>query len=136
MRPSKFMYFSAYALPGLVLPFSSFFMLLKTYGLQLQDLSPHSITLVVIFMHLYEMCVAVRPSVRLFKPYHVLCSVGRDVEPIGGFYFQHGVKGPAPYIVTITPDNLDRCRQDWVLMQGEVHDWMVLPTVVPSNRSL
>jgi hypothetical protein len=48
---------------------------------------PHSITLVVIFMHLCEMYIGVWPLVRLFRLYHVLCSAGRDVEPIGGFYF-------------------------------------------------
>jgi hypothetical protein len=45
MRPSDFIYFSAYALTGLVPVFSSFFfMLLEHYGLQIQHLSPHSIT--------------------------------------------------------------------------------------------
>jgi hypothetical protein len=67
MRPSEFFYFASYVLSGLVLPFSSFlFTLLEHYGLQLQHLLPHSITLVVIFVHLYEMYVCVRPSVHLF----------------------------------------------------------------------
>jgi hypothetical protein len=34
---------------------SFFFMLLEHYGLQLHHLLPHSITLVAIFVHLYEM---------------------------------------------------------------------------------
>jgi hypothetical protein len=51
-HPGDFVYFSLYALAGLVPPLSSFFlMLLEHYGLQLQHLSPHSITLVVIFTH-------------------------------------------------------------------------------------
>jgi hypothetical protein len=33
LRPNEFMYFSAYTFVGLVLPFSSFFTLLGTYGL-------------------------------------------------------------------------------------------------------
>jgi hypothetical protein len=41
-------------------------MLLEYYDLQLQDLSLHSITLVVIFVHFCEMFVCVWPSVRLF----------------------------------------------------------------------
>jgi hypothetical protein len=76
LRPNEFMYFTAYTLAKLVLLFSSFFMLLETYGLQLQHLMPHSITLVVVFMHLYKMYVGVRPSVRLFRLYHVLRSFG------------------------------------------------------------
>jgi hypothetical protein len=39
---------------------------LETYDLQLHHLSPHYITLVVILIHLCEMYVGVRSSVRLF----------------------------------------------------------------------
>jgi hypothetical protein len=53
LAPGDFVFFSAYALAGLVPPVSSFFlMLLEFYGLQLQHLSPNSITLVTIFVHL------------------------------------------------------------------------------------
>jgi hypothetical protein len=56
LAPGDFVFFSAYALAGLVPPVSSFFlMLLEFYELQLQHLSPNSITLVAIFIHLYEM---------------------------------------------------------------------------------
>jgi hypothetical protein len=42
-HPSDFIYFSSYALVGLMPPLSSFFlMLLEHYGLQLQHLSPQS----------------------------------------------------------------------------------------------
>jgi hypothetical protein len=54
----EFIFFTSYALSGLVLSFSSF-TLLEIYGLQLHHLSPHSITLVAIFVHLYEMYVGV-----------------------------------------------------------------------------
>jgi hypothetical protein len=63
---NEFIFFSSYALSGLVLPFFSFFFtLLETYDLQLHHLSPHFITLVAIFIHLCEMCMGVWPSVRL-----------------------------------------------------------------------
>jgi hypothetical protein len=48
-QPGEFVYFLAYSLAGLVSPFSSFLVLLEHYRLQLQHLSPHSITLVAIF---------------------------------------------------------------------------------------
>jgi hypothetical protein len=83
---SKFIFFTLYALAGLVLPFSSFFfMLLETYGLQLHHPSSHSITLVAIFIHLYEMYVDVRSSVRLFQLFHMMCSFGKRASPIGGY---------------------------------------------------
>jgi hypothetical protein len=51
-QPDDFVYFSVYALAGLVPPLSSFFLvLLEHYGLQLQHLLPHSIMLGVIFTH-------------------------------------------------------------------------------------
>jgi hypothetical protein len=59
-QPGDFVYFSAYAQAGLVPPFSSFFLvLLEHYGLQLQHPLPHSITLVAIFAHFYEMFMGV-----------------------------------------------------------------------------
>jgi hypothetical protein len=66
-QPGDFVYFSAYALAGLMPLFSSFFLvLLEHYGLQLLHLSPHSIMLVVIFTHFYELFMGVQPSLRLF----------------------------------------------------------------------
>jgi hypothetical protein len=117
LRPDEFMYFTTYTLAKLVLLFSSFFfMLLETYGLQLQHLMPHSITLVAVFVHLYKMYIGVRPSVRLFRLYHVLRSFERDAGPLDSYYFQHRVKGPAPYIATLNPNKWDRWRHDWVVM--------------------
>jgi hypothetical protein len=73
----------------LVPPLSSFFLtLLEYYGLQLQHLSPNSITLVVIFVHLYEMFVGVRPSVRLFWCFFVMKVASQDPPLIGRYYFQ------------------------------------------------
>jgi hypothetical protein len=79
----EFIFFTSYALSGLVLSFSSsfFFTLLEIYGLQLHHLSPHSITLVAIFVHLYEMYVGVWPSMRMFLLFHVLRSFGKIASP-------------------------------------------------------
>jgi hypothetical protein len=84
--------------------FSSFiFMLLEYYDLQLQHLSPHSITLVVIFIHLYDMYMCMLPSVRLFCHFHMLRSFRRSPTPHDGYYFQHRIKGPSVYIAALTP---------------------------------
>jgi hypothetical protein len=132
MRPGDFIYFSTYALFGLVLPFSSFFFtLLKYYGLRLQHLSPHSITLVVIFVHLYEMYVCVQPSVHLFCYFHVLCFTRRSSTLIGSYYFQHQAKGPSKYIPALSPGKWGRWREDWVIALGDAHDRLELPTAAP-----
>jgi hypothetical protein len=79
----EFIFFTSYALSRLVLSFSSsfFFTLLEICGLQLHHLSPHSITLVAIFVHLYEMYVGVWPSMRLFLLFHVMRSFGKIASP-------------------------------------------------------
>jgi hypothetical protein len=88
LRPDEFIYFTSYTLAGLVLPFSSFFfMLLETNGLQLHHLSLHSIMLVAIFIHLYEMYMGVRPLVRLFWLFYILRSSRKRASPISGYYF-------------------------------------------------
>jgi hypothetical protein len=78
VQPGDFVYFSTYALAGLVALFSSFFLMLSEhYGLQLQHMLPHSITLVAIFTHFCEMFVGVRSSVRLFRRFHMPHLVNR-----------------------------------------------------------
>jgi hypothetical protein len=90
MGPGNFVFFAAYALVGLVPPLSSFFLtLLEYYRLQLQHLSPNSITLVTIFVHLCEMFVGVCPSMRLFQCFFVMKVVSQHLSLIGSYYFQH-----------------------------------------------
>jgi hypothetical protein len=114
LRSSEFIFFTSYALSGLVLPFSSlFFTLLETYDLQLYHLSPHSIALVAIFVHLYEIYVGVQPSVRLFRLFHVLRYSRKRASPIGGYYFQHRTKGPVVYITALTPSKWDHWRDKY-----------------------
>jgi hypothetical protein len=62
---------------------------------------------------------------------HVLCSFKKRVSPIDGYYFQHRTKGPTVYITARTPDKWDRWRDDWVIIQIEVHDRLELPTTAP-----
>jgi uncharacterized membrane protein len=76
-QPGDFIFFSSYALAGLVPPLSSFLVLLGHYELQLQHLSSHSITLVTVFTHFCAMFVGVRPSMRLFRWFHLLHPVNK-----------------------------------------------------------
>jgi hypothetical protein len=87
MRPGDFVFFTAYALEGLVPSLSSFLTLLEYYGLQLQHLPPNSIALVVIFIHLYKMYVGVRPLVRLFWRFFVLKAASTCPPLLDGHYF-------------------------------------------------
>jgi hypothetical protein len=99
--PSEFIFFTSHALAGLVLPFSYFLTLLEWYDLQLHHLSPHSITLVVIFIHVCVMSVVVRPSMCLFRLFHMLRSSKKRASPTGGYYFQHITKGSVVYIMKV-----------------------------------
>jgi hypothetical protein len=102
---------------GLVPPVSSFiFMLLEFYGVHLQQLSSHSLVLVAIFVHFYEMLVCVRPSVSLFRLFHMLRWCGKGSGLINDYYFQLQVKGSITYIAPTSPVKWDRWREDWVIV--------------------
>jgi hypothetical protein len=69
-------------------PLSSLFLLLlEYYGLQLQHLSPNSITLAAIFIHFCEMFVGVQPLVRLFRCFFVIKAASQHLPLLGGYYF-------------------------------------------------
>jgi hypothetical protein len=111
---------------------SSFLTLLEYYGLKLQHLSPNSIALVAIFVHLYEMYVGVRPSVQLFRCFFLLKAASTRPLLIGGHYFQHWEPGHAHYIALISPGRWERWREDWALVQANIHDRLVLPVSGPT----
>jgi hypothetical protein len=133
MRLGDFVFFMAYALAGLVSPLPSFFVtLLEYYRLQLQHLSPNFIALVAIFVHLCEMYVGVRPSVRLFRCFFVLKAASSRLPLISGHYFQRRTPGHARYIALVSPGRWERWREDWALMQTDVHDRLTLPVGGPT----
>jgi hypothetical protein len=117
MGPGDFIFFAAYALAGLVPPPSSFFLkLLEYYGIQLQHLSPNSITLVVIFIHFCEMFMGVRPSMQLFWRFFVIKATSQHSPLIGSYYLQRWTQGHAHYIRPISLFRWERWRDDWVLV--------------------
>jgi hypothetical protein len=129
MRSGDFVYFAAYALAGLVPVLSSFFLtLLEYYTPQLQHLSHNSIVLVVIFVHLYEMFMGVRSSVRLFRSFYVLKVVSQRPPLINNYYFQRWTHGHARYITLVSPGRWERLREDWTLVKADAHDRLALPT--------
>ena len=78
LRAGKFVLFISHIFTGVGLPVSSFLLLLlEDFGLQLQHLTPHSLLLTSIFIHLCEMFVGVRPYVILFRHFFVLVKSGR-----------------------------------------------------------
>jgi hypothetical protein len=77
---------------------------------------------VAIFIHLCEMYVGVRPSVRLFQRFFVLKVASTHPPLIGGHYFQRRTPGHARYIVPVSPGRWEQWREDWALVQADVHD--------------
>jgi hypothetical protein len=45
-----------------------------------------------------------------------------------GYYFQHRMKGYSTYLATLSPGRWERWREDWVLVQADVHERLTLPT--------
>jgi hypothetical protein len=135
LQPGEMDLFTSYALAGFVLPTSSFFLtLLETYGLQLHHLTPYALALVVVFIHLCEMYVGMRPSVRLFRLFFTLRTTGRSLGHLGGYYFQHRGKSSATYISPFALGKWDRWRHDWVIVRADTHDRRDLPSNAPTNR--
>jgi hypothetical protein len=133
IRPGDFIFFAPYTLAWMVPLLSSFFLtLLEYYGLQLQHLSPNSIALVTIFVHLCEMFVGVRPSMRLFRCFFILKVVSQRPPLIDGYYFQRRTQGHARYIVHVSPGRWEHWREDWALVQEDAYDRLTLPVGAPT----
>jgi hypothetical protein len=77
------------------------------------------------------MYVGVRPSVCLFRLFHVLCSFAERASPLYGYYFQHRSRGSAVYITALTPGEWDHWRDDWVIKWVQVHDRLKMSTTAP-----
>jgi hypothetical protein len=51
---------------------------------------------------------------------------------IGGYYFQLRTPGHALYIAPVSPSTWERWREDWALVQADIHDRLVLPVGGPT----
>jgi hypothetical protein len=73
-----------------------------------------------------------RPLVCLFRRFHELHVTCKHPPRFGGYYFQHRTKGPSKYIPAHSPSKWERWREDWVLVQTDANERLVLPTATPS----
>jgi hypothetical protein len=87
---------------------------------------------VAIFVHLCEMYVGVRPSVRLFRRFFMLKAASTRPPLIGGHYFQRRTPGHARYIAPVSPSRWERWTEDLALVQADVHDRLALPISGPT----
>ena len=86
LRTGEFVLFVSHISTGVGI--SSFFLLLlEDFGLQLQHLTPHSILLTSIFVHLCEKFMGVRPCIILFRNFFVLVKSGKSKDEVGTYYF-------------------------------------------------
>jgi hypothetical protein len=137
LAAGEFVLFNSYAMCGLVPPISSFFLLLlEEFGLQLQQLTPHSVLLVVVFAHFMEMFVGVRPCTAIFRYFYALVRIGRSKREVGAYYFQlrHGMANS--YISAFSSAKWEDWRDSWVIAEADPNDRLELPTERPqSDRS-
>jgi hypothetical protein len=61
----------------------------------------------------------------------VLCPVNRQPPHLDDYYFQHQTKGPLKYIVVLNPGRWGHLREDWVLVQIDAHERLMLSTATP-----
>ena len=108
--------FVSHICTGLGLPISSFLLLLEDFGLQLQHLTPHSILLTAIFVHLCEMFVGVRPCIILLHQFFVLVKSGKGKDEVGAYYFQSRSDLWMPYIPGLVGGKWEEWRREWVIV--------------------
>lgn len=134
LQPGEMVLFTTYIHSGLGLPVSSFFlMLLEDYGIQLQHLTPYSILLAAVFVHLCEMFVGVKPCVALFRHYFVLKKTGKSDGEVGGYYFQ--MRTGVSYLPGFAGPKWEHWRRSWFIILTEPHDRLALPTEPPACTS-
>ncbi|KAJ1283359.1 hypothetical protein BS78_03G122400 [Paspalum vaginatum] len=133
LQLGEFVLFVPYLYCGLGIPISSFFMLvLETFGLQLQHLTPHSILHAAIFAHFCEMFVGVPPCVTLFRHFFSVRCSGRSSTEIGRYCFLlKGSGGRSTYLPTFASAKWEHWRNDWVIIKAEPNDRLALPDSSP-----
>jgi hypothetical protein len=129
----EFVLFTSYISCGLALPISPFFLLLlEEFGLQLQQLTPHSILQATIFVHLCEMFIGVAPCTSLFHHFFVLVKSRKTKDHIRAYYFHTRLDPVIVYIPTLGGVRWENWRSDWVIASTEANDCLVLPSNGPA----
>jgi len=136
LRAGEFVLFVSHISTGLGLPISSFLLLLEDFGLQLQHLTPHSILLTAIFVHLCEMFVGVRPCVLLFRHFFQLVMSGKSKDEVGAYYFQTRSDLRSPYIPRLNGGKWEEWCKEWVIATTEANERLVMPTEGPASDHL
>nr|ABA97011.1 retrotransposon protein, putative, unclassified [Oryza sativa Japonica Group] len=133
--PGRSVFFLPFAMAGLVPPFSSVFMdVLEFYDLQMAHLTPNAVMTLVIFAHLCEMFIGVRPSLRLFQWFFTVQPVSPP-SVVGGCYFQP--RGPAlsRYIPCVLRKKWDYWKSDWFYTPLADEARLQLPSQPPAQVS-
>jgi hypothetical protein len=84
---------------------SFFLLLLEEFGLQLHHLTPHSILRVIIFIHLCEIFMGVRPCTSLLCHFFVQVKSRKSKDDIGAYYFQTRPDPTTIYIPTLAAES-------------------------------
>jgi hypothetical protein len=64
----------------------------------------------------------------------VLRSSGRSPTHLDDYYFQLWPKAPITYIASLTPGKWDWWREDWVIVQPDIHNRLVLSSGVTTGK--
>nr|BAD88339.1 membrane-associated protein-like [Oryza sativa Japonica Group] len=133
--PGRSVFFLPFAMAGLVLPFSSFFMdVLEFYDLQMAHLTPNAVMTLAIFAHLCEMFIGVRPSLRLFRWFFTVQPVSPP-SVVGGCYFQPWGPVLNRYIPCVLRKKWDDWKSDWFYTPLADEARLRLPSQPPAQAS-
>jgi len=85
----------------------------------------------MIFVHLCEMFVGVKPCVSLFQYFFMLVKSGKSQDEIGGYYFQTRSGSPTLYLPGFGSGKWKDWRVDWVIATTEPHERLAMPSRGP-----
>jgi hypothetical protein len=68
----------------------------------------------------------------LFRHFFMLKAASPRPPLIDDHYFQRRTPGHARYITPISPSRWERWRENWALVQADVHDRLVVPVGGPT----
>nr|ABA97527.1 retrotransposon protein, putative, unclassified [Oryza sativa Japonica Group] len=104
----------SFAMAGLIPPFTSFFHdVLDFHEIHTLHLTPNAVIILAIFVHLCEMFIRVRLSMRLFQYFFI--PQLQQPTMVGGCYFQPHVGVMGQYIESHLRKQWDDYKRDWGL---------------------
>lgn len=132
--PERSVHLLSFAMAGLIPPFSRFFHeVLDFYEIHALHLAPNAVMTLSIFVHLCEMFIGVRSTMRLFQAFFVPQLLQGAV--VGGCYFQPRPGTAGQYIESHLRKKWEDWKKDWFYTALPDHPRLRVPAGPPERSA-